>query len=287
MAIRTILAGLSGGTASAGTTELACRLAALFGAHLEALHVRMDVTGFLIGAGAEGLAAGADMRWAEDVSAAIETRAEQTRASFVAAAARHGLPFAANLASADRSAFWREETGDAAAFLSHHARFFDLVILGRSGRVIDEPHTDTIEETLTRSGRPILLVPAEAPDKVGESIAVAWNGSAASVHALVAALPFLHRARETILITLGERGAQGTADLQAYLRAHSIAARLCRVPLMLPAAPGGELLSAAREEGADLLVLGGYGRPPWRELLFGGATRDLIATSLLPLLLAH
>ncbi|HUC16302.1 MAG TPA: universal stress protein [Acetobacteraceae bacterium] len=287
MTIRTILAGLSGGSASAGTTELACRVAAVFGAHLEALHVRMDVTGFLIGAGAEGLAAAADMRWAEEVSAAIETRAEQTRASFVTAAARHGLPLAASLAPADRGAFWREETGDAAAFLSHHARFFDLTVLGRSGRVIDEPHTDTIEETLTRSGRPVLLVPAEPPDNVGETIAVAWNGSASSVRALVAALPFLHRAKETVLITLDERGGQGVHDLQAYLRAHGIAARFCRASLMLPAAPGGELLSAAREEGADLLVLGGYGRAPWRELLFGGATRDLIGTGLLPLLLAH
>ncbi len=287
MAIRTILAGLSGGTASAGTTELACRFAAAFGAHLEALHVRMDVTGFLIGAGAEGLAAAADMRWAEEVSAAIETRAEQTRAGFTAAAARHGLPLAANLAPAEQGAFWREETGDAAAFLSQHARFFDLVILGRSDRVIDQPHTDTIEEILIRSGRPVLLVPAEAPGRVGKTIAVAWNGSAASVRALVAALPFLHRASETILLTLGGRGGQGADDVQAYLRTHDIASRLCRAPLMLPAEPGKELLAVAREEGADLLVLGGYGRAPWRELLFGGAARDLIGSSRLPLLLAH
>ncbi|HWA79074.1 MAG TPA: universal stress protein, partial [Acetobacteraceae bacterium] len=258
----------------------------LFGAHLEALHVRTDITGFLIGAGAEGLAA-ADARWAEDVSAAIETRAEQTRAGFIAAAARHGLPLAANLAPAGQSAIFREETGDAAAFLSRHARFFDLVILGRSGRVIDEPHTDTIEEILIRSGRPALLVPATAPDSVGRSVAVAWNGSAAAVRALVAALPFLHRARETILLMLGERGGQGADDVQAYLRAHDIASRLCRAPLMLPAAAGKELLSAAREEGADLLVLGGYGRAPWQEMIFGGATRDVIGSGLLPLLLAH
>ena len=42
MAIRTILAPLSGGAASEGPVETACRLAKHFGAHLEALHVRSD-----------------------------------------------------------------------------------------------------------------------------------------------------------------------------------------------------------------------------------------------------
>jgi nucleotide-binding universal stress UspA family protein len=36
-----------------------------------------------------------------------------------------------------------------------------------------------------------------------------------------------------------------------------------------------------------LLVMGGYGRGPWREMFFGGATRELLAASLLPLLLVH
>ena len=33
--------------------------------------------------------------------------------------------------------------------------------------------------------------------------------------------------------------------------------------------------------------MGGYGHKPWREALFGGVTRDIIGTSLLPLLLMH
>ena len=37
-----ILAAVSGGKASAGVIELACRLARRFGSHLEAYHVRLD-----------------------------------------------------------------------------------------------------------------------------------------------------------------------------------------------------------------------------------------------------
>jgi len=50
---------------------------------------------------------------------------------------------------------------------------------------------------------------------------------------------------------------------------------------------GEQLLAGAREDGADLLVMGGYGHTPWRELLFGGATRAVVGTSLLPVLLSH
>jgi nucleotide-binding universal stress UspA family protein len=59
------------------------------------------------------------------------------------------------------------------------------------------------------------------------------------------------------------------------------------VPTVPGAGAGQQLLSAAREENADLLVMGGYGRVPWREFLFGGATRDVVGVSLLPLLLTH
>ena len=50
---------------------------------------------------------------------------------------------------------------------------------------------------------------------------------------------------------------------------------------------GEPLLAAARERATDLLVMGGYVQAPWRGLLFGGATREVVGTSLLPLLLYH
>ena len=93
MAIKTILAGLSGGAASNGTGELACRVAAGFGACLTGLHVRADVSEVVMSAGAEGLPAATTMRWSEEISGAVATRAGRTKAAFAAATARHGLPF--------------------------------------------------------------------------------------------------------------------------------------------------------------------------------------------------
>jgi nucleotide-binding universal stress UspA family protein len=42
MTFKTILAAASGGSASDGTIELACRFARRFGAHLEAFHAKPD-----------------------------------------------------------------------------------------------------------------------------------------------------------------------------------------------------------------------------------------------------
>ncbi len=287
MAIKTIMAGVSGGTASNGTCEIACRLAARFRAHLTALHVRPDVSGMVIAAGAEGLAAAAAIGWAMDTSESLSARQDQTKAHFAETALRHRLSMATSVETpASPGAMWEEQTGDVSSIIASRARFFDLVVLGRSDRIIDAPHTDAIEQTLIRSGRPVLLAPATPPEVLGETVAFAWNGSAQAVRGLVAALPFLRQARQTLVIVAGE-DATNNDELLVYLRMHGIAAVSKQVRSVASAGLGGQLLSAAREEGADLLVLGGYGQAPWRQALFGGTTNELVGTSLLPLLLAH
>ena len=47
------------------------------------------------------------------------------------------------------------------------------------------------------------------------------------------------------------------------------------------------LLSATVEEGCGLIVMGGYGHSRLRELVLGGVTRDVLAASALPVLIAH
>src|SRR3984885_13995429 len=51
MTIRTILAAASGGTASDGAIEAACRLARRFEAHVEGLHIRADAAQLVMAAG--------------------------------------------------------------------------------------------------------------------------------------------------------------------------------------------------------------------------------------------
>jgi nucleotide-binding universal stress UspA family protein len=291
MTYRTIMAAASGGSASDGAIELACRFAQRFGAHLEAYHVRLDARGFLAysGGGFGGPMAGEFMdRFAAD-AAEIAAR---TRASFEATIARHQIPQvtvpsppspAANAASAG----WNDEAGNAPALVSRRARFFDLAVLGRSDRVMDEPYSDVVEQTLIHSGRPVLLAPATPPEALGEAVAIGWNGSAQATRAMIGAMPFLAGARSVFVITVGEQHRDGAQAVIEYLAWHNIKGQHRHMPTIAGVGPGQQLLSSAREAGADLLVMGGYGQTPWRELLFGGATRQVVGVSLLPVLLAH
>jgi len=182
------------------------------------------------------------------------------------------------------SACWREETGEGATTVADRARLFDLLVLGRSGRVVGEPHSVAIEEALLSSGRPVLVAPAEPPKLLGETIALAWNDSAESARALAAAIPFLEKARAVNVLSLGDKNA---GEVAKHLGWYGVRATAASVPPVEGVRVGELLLAAAREHGADLLVMGGYGHAPWREMLFGGATRQILGSSRLPLLLSH
>jgi nucleotide-binding universal stress UspA family protein len=293
MAIRAILAPLSGGPASEGTIETGCRLAKRYGAHLEALHVRLDPRAAVTAIGPDmSTAIAAEL--SDQAAQESEERRGKAKAMFEAAIARHELPLRQHpvglgqAAAGATSTCWREEIGATNEVVPRRARVCDLVVLGQSGRVIDEPHTDTIEETLLNGGHPVLVAATRPMLPIGEVIAVAWNDSVQAARAVSAALPFLTEAKEVHLLTAGDRSATAAAvDLAQYLAWHGVASSSHAIQPLTGITTGELLLEAARDQGADLLVMGGYGRAVWREMLFGGATRQIVATSRLPLLLAH
>ena len=113
-------------------------------------------------------------------------------------------------------------------------------------------------------------------DHVGSVVAVAWNGSPQAVRAVGAALPILATADAITVITVGDR-KPGDDGLREYLAWHGITAKFRSVPAVHGRSTGALLLDTASEADADILVMGGYGHRPWREALFGGVTRDILA----------
>jgi nucleotide-binding universal stress UspA family protein len=287
MTIRTIFVGASGGTASGGAVELACQLAARFGAHLEGHHVRFDPNEIIIAAAGGGLGMPLDGGWIEQMAQDGDSLAARTKAEFAKTAEQHGLVPADRPGSGGATFAWRDEIGRAAGLVPARARFFDLVVLGRSDRVVDQPSTDVIERTLLDSGRPVLLAPAAPPKVLGDIIAIGWDGSPRSVRAVAAAVPLLAKAKQVFVFTIGEKPEANADAIGDYLRWQGVTAIVRAVDAVEGVASGEQLLSAARDEGADMLLMGAYGHAPWREALFGGATRTIVGTSLLPVLLSH
>jgi nucleotide-binding universal stress UspA family protein len=285
MSLTSILVAASGGSASSAAMETACRIATRAGAHVEGFHVKVDPVQVMMWAG-DGLGTPIAGGWIDQMASDADELAKKTEAAFAETAKRHGLPMAAG-APGKASAAWRIETGFAPELVANRARFFDLVVLGRSERVIDKSYSDTVEQTLIHSGRPVLLAPAPAPSAIGETVALGWNGSAEAVHVMAATLPLIARARSVHVISIGEKSPETEQALREHLAWHGVSATYHSVEPVEGVGAGSQLLSEAREAGADLLVMGAYGHRPWREFLFGGATKQVVETSRLPVLLMH
>jgi len=294
MTYRTIFVAASGGSASQGALDLACRLARRFEGHVEGFHTRADPRDAVLAYG-DGFGSPVVGDLMERTAQEVAETAARAKQQFDKAIGEHGLPLKTEppalkpgeTVALEASASWREETGFAGELIPRRARLFDLVVLGRSDRVIDQPHTDVLEDTVMRCGRPVLLAPAEMPRELGQSIAIAWNAWAEAARAVAGALPFLRHAKSVRVLTIG---AADTADGPALVKAlawRGIASTARHIAPVHGAGVGEQLLAGARDDSADLLVMGGYGKAPWREMLLGGATRQVVGTSLLPILIAH
>jgi nucleotide-binding universal stress UspA family protein len=172
------------------------------------------------------------------------------------------------------------------------SRFADLVVLSQSdpanpvaGVVRDLP-----EYVMLNVARPVLLVPfaGEFGGLDGKAL-VAWDAGLEASRALALALPLLrHAAGVTIAqynaASTAELAAQ-SADLTAWLGRHGIKARVLEQRIAIDA--GDALLSLAADQQAGLVVMGGYGHTRFRELLLGGATRTVLESMTVPVLMAH
>ena len=106
-------------------------------------------------------------------------------------------------------------------------------------------------------------------------------------------LPLIGMAAELVLVLLVDARniGGGTTDrpgeeLAAHLRRHGVNAEVRQVPSGGASVPD-TLLAQTRNEGVDLLVMGGYGHSRLREMLIGGATRHILEHMTVPVLLAH
>ena len=76
-------------------------------------------------------------------------------------------------------------------------------------------------------------------------------------------------------------------DLAAYLEWRGVACQRRTVTAGEDEPVGAALLRTATEVGADLMVMGGYGRTRLSQLVLGGVTRHVLTAAELPILLSH
>ena len=195
-------------------------------------------------------------------------------------------------ASVDRQRMnWLEVTGRPIVDVAQQALYADLLVLGQRStdemRDVDVP-ADFVSSVLIDSGRPAIVVPhiTAAPPKL-ERVLVAWKPTREAARAVSAALPILLQARDVTVAAFDEgESPAAESGIVGYLRQHGVQARFKR-EVASEIDVGEQLLSLAADEQSDLLVMGCYGHGRAREWVLGGATRTVIESMTVPVLMSH
>jgi nucleotide-binding universal stress UspA family protein len=186
------------------------------------------------------------------------------------------------------------QSGGIAELVGTRARLCDLVILPQPYGTNRSYDAEIVLESALFDGRaPVLVLPeaglgtAAAPERV----VVAWNQSAEAMAAIRAALPLLRRAKSVSLAVIdpGSHGAERSDPggmLCQMLARHGVHVDVAVLAKTMPRV-SDVLNRHMMDTGADLLVMGAYGHSRLREALFGGATREMLETCPVPMLMAH
>ena len=281
MAYKDLLVVLDAGARMRERVEVAARLAERFEAHL---------TGLYVAIGAEAVfptisdATGSLTSIVHEIERQSRAEAEQARRLLEDIAGRHGL-----------AAEWRSGSGDPSELAALHGRYADLIVLGQ--RNPDEATLDRLrprpEVVAMSAGRPLLVVPyAGEFNEIGRRVLIGWDASREATRTVNDALPLLAGADSVTILTIDPKiggtahGELPGADIALHLARHGVAATIERTA-SAGLDPGNVLLSRASDLAADLLVIGAYGHSRLRELVLGGVTRTVLASMILPVLMAH
>jgi nucleotide-binding universal stress UspA family protein len=179
----------------------------------------------------------------------------------------------------------------AADLFGRIARRFDLSVVGQA-----EPHRGgaqdlLIEGALFQSGRPVIVVPyIQKTGLTLERVLVGWDGSRTAARAIGDAMPLLGRAKAVDIVIVATERARSDeitgAQIARHLARHGLNVDVKRI-MASDTDVTNTLLSYAADSSTDFIVMGGYGHSRLREWILGGATRGILQSMTVPVLMSH
>ena len=275
MPYKTILVHVDNGKRSAVRLDIACRLAKLSDAHLIGLHA-LTVVKLPSYAMVEG---------------GVQVREFHERMLSDSAVAAEAMFKQAVKATGVEKVEWRKSRRDAVDSVPVHGRYADVIVIGQPNESdASGVEPDFAERLLLAAGRPALVIPYAGDfPAVGTRVRVAWNASREAIRALTDAIPILREAKQVDVIAFNPKdaphGEVPGADIGLYLARHGI-----KVSVSQQTADdvdvGNQLLSRAADLDSDLIVMGAYGHSRMKELILGGATRTVLNSMTVPVLMS-
>jgi nucleotide-binding universal stress UspA family protein len=264
-----------GGNDPAG--DFALSVAEAFEAHILGVAVAYEpvIPGTVMG--------GIPPEFIESQRSEAEEKARTAVARFEQRANRAGLSFETRVLSTS--------IAGAADQIGRIGRRFDLVVVGQADREKSGPDDIIDEAVLFESGRPVIFVPFI--QKTGlklDRVMICWDGSRAAARAVGDAMPLLDKAKqlEVVIIATGRPKSDEVpgADLGQHLARYGLKVEVKRITSPDIDVPS-TILSYAADSSADMVVMGGYGHSRLREFVLGGATRGILESMTVPVLMSH
>jgi nucleotide-binding universal stress UspA family protein len=277
--MKTILVPVESNDTIESTLQTARLLARIFGSYVEGFALSPTLSPFLApDAIGGGVVYESDL--APDAAAIREARAAFDRVLTAEAKSGGGESF---------SASWSADGARDDGFMGAYSRVFDVTVLGRPGSTAASPRMSTLEAALFEGGRAVLLAPPSPPKSLGEVVTIAWNRSAETARTIAYAMPLLKRARRLVLLAVegGSVSGPGGEQVARYLEHHGLTCDLVHIKHEGGSSVGPAILDHATRNGSDLLIKGAFTQGRISQMIFGGASRHILAEATLPVLMAH
>jgi nucleotide-binding universal stress UspA family protein len=196
--------------------------------------------------------------------------------------------FSALTQGAAVNVLWRARLGPPAEVVADEANSADLIVASR-GSGADKPAADP-GYLIMASGLPVLVAPPAASSLPLGRIVIGWKNTLQARSAIGAALPMLKLADKVEVVRVkAEDHVQAMQEIEEVierLRCHGIKAR-GSAHGRSDASAANDLLGYARDQHANLIVVGAYAHARIGEWVFGGVTHDLLRDADIPVLFAR
>ncbi|MFL6935922.1 MAG: universal stress protein [Xanthobacteraceae bacterium] len=179
----------------------------------------------------------------------------------------------------------------AADLFGRIARRFDISVVAQAEPNRAGAQDLMIEAALFQSGRPVIVVPyIQKAGLTLDRVLIGWDGSRTAARAIGDSMPLLARAQAVDIVIVATERARSDeitgAAIARHLARHGLSVDVKRIPAG-DNDVANTILSYAADSGTDFMVMGGYGHSRLREWVLGGATRGILQSMTVPVLMSH
>lgn len=179
--------------------------------------------------------------------------------------------------------------------VAQYARNFDFVIFRQANpnaKNFDMIHNIS-RKIVVHCGRPVFFMPYIGAHRIpAKNALIAWDGTATATRAIHDSIPVLRRVKDVTILVVTE-GKKKTAkgelladDLAAHLTRHEINVEIRRTTTGSYDV-ATVLLNHIADNSLDLLIMGSYGTVGLKRKVFGGVTKKILDSMIVPVIMSH